>query len=58
MLTALIVGVLAFTIVYGSLMVKRIELIKLDDQKAAIEQSIERPVAGEAVTVPDLGASS
>jgi len=58
MLTALIVGVLAFTVVYVSLMVKRIELIHLEDRKAAIDQSIERPVAGEAVTVPDLGGSS
>ncbi len=58
MLTALIIGVVAFTVVYVSLMVKRIELIHLDDRKVAIEQSIERPVAGEAVTVPELGASS
>ncbi len=58
MLTALIIGVVAFTVVYVSLMVKRIELIHLDDSKVAIEQSIERPVAGEAVTVPELGASS
>ncbi|MEA3501546.1 MAG: cytochrome c biogenesis protein CcsA [Actinomycetota bacterium] len=57
MLAALLIGVLAFTIVYASLMVKRIELIHLEDQRAAVEQSIERPVAGEAVTAPELGAS-
>lgn len=58
MLAALFVGVAAFTVVYVSLMVKRIELIHLEDQKAAIDQSMKRPVAGEAVTVPELGAPS
>jgi heme exporter protein C len=57
MLVALIVGVLAFTVVYVSLMVKRIELINLDDERRAVEDSTERPVAGEAVTVPELGAN-
>ena len=57
MLAALIVGVLAFTVVYVALMVKRIELIHLEDQRLAVEQSIQRPVAGEAVTAPELGAS-
>jgi len=56
MLVALIVGVLAFTVVYVSLMVKRIELGHLDDQRRAAEQSPDRPVAGEAVTIPELGA--
>jgi len=58
MLVALIGGVVAFTIVYVSLMVKRIELIHLEDRKSAVESAIERPVAGEAVTAPKLGASS
>jgi heme exporter protein C len=57
MLVALIIGVLAFTVVYVSLMVKRIELINLDDERRAVEDSTERPVAGEAVTVPELGAN-
>ncbi len=56
MLVALIVGVLAFTVVYVSLMFKRIELIHLDDQRRAAEESPDRPVAGEAVTIPELGA--
>ncbi len=58
MLAALLVGVMAFTIVYVSLMVKRIELIHLEDRRTAVEQSIDRPVAGEAVTAPELGGSS
>jgi len=58
MLAALIGGVLAFTVVYASLMVKRIELIHLEDRKVAVESAVERPVAGEAVTIPELGASS
>jgi hypothetical protein len=57
MLTARIVGVVAFTIVYAALMVKRIELIHLEERRLAVERSIERPVAGEAVTVPQLGGA-
>jgi heme exporter protein C len=55
MLATLIVSVIAFTVVYVSLMFKRIELIHLDDERRAAEDSPERPVAGEAVTVPELG---
>ena len=58
MLVALIVGVLAFTVVYVSLMVKRIELIHLEDQRDAVERTADQPVAGEAVTAPDLGGPS
>jgi len=58
MLAALIGGVIAFTIVYVALMFKRIELIHLEDLRARVEQSAARPVAGEAVTAPELGASS
>lgn len=57
MLAALIVGVVAFTVVYAALMVKRIELIHLEERRLAVERSIERPVAGEAVTVPQLGGA-
>ena len=57
MLAALIIGVVAFTVVYVALMVKRIELIHLEDQRLAVESSTQRPVAGEAVTAPELGAS-
>lgn len=58
MLVALIVGVLAFTVVYVSMVVKLIELRHLDDQREAIERSMDRPVAGEAVVVPELGGKS
>jgi heme exporter protein C len=57
MLAALIVGVVAFTVVYIALMVKRIELIHLEDERLAAEDLMRRPVAGEAVTAPELGAS-
>ena len=57
MLATLIISVIAFTVVYVSLMFKRIELIHLDDERRAVEDSPERPVAGEAVTIPELGAS-
>ncbi len=53
MLLALLTGVVAFTAVYLALMVKRIELIHLEDRLAESLQAVERPVAGEAVTAPD-----
>jgi hypothetical protein len=37
--------------------VKRIELIHLEDERLAAEDLMRRPVAGEAVTAPELGAS-
>jgi hypothetical protein len=58
MLAALIGGVVAFTVVYVSLMVKRIELIRLEDRLHDLEMASERPVAGAAVTTPELGGSS
>ncbi len=57
MLVALVVGVVAFTVVYVSLMVKRIELIHLEDRLDDAERTADQPVAGEAVTAPDLGGS-
>lgn len=58
MLVALFVGVLAFTVVYVSLMVKRIELIHLEDQRGAAERIADQPVAGDSVIAPDLGGPS
>jgi len=55
MLTALVVGVASFTAIYVALMAKRTELARLEDAIAMTERSAERPVAGEAVTAPDLG---
>jgi heme exporter protein C len=57
MLVALFVGVIAFTVVYVSLMAKRIELIHLEDRLRDAERSVDQPVAGEAVTAPDLGGT-
>jgi heme exporter protein C len=54
MLVALVVGVVAFTAIYGALMVKRVELQGLEEQLIAGEQGADRPVAGDAVTAPDL----
>ena len=58
MLVALLVGVLAFTVVYVSLMVKRIELIHLENRRDAVERMADQPVAGDSVTAPDLGGPS
>jgi len=51
---ALLAGVAAFTVIYLSLMVKRIELHKLDDATYSAEVSADRPVAGASVAIPDL----
>jgi hypothetical protein len=39
---------------YVAMMFKRIELARLDDDVIVAEQSGSGPVAGEAVTTPDL----
>ena len=54
MLVALGVGVAAFTAIYVALMIKRTELQRLEEQLTAQEQRLDRPVAGDAVTAPDL----
>lgn len=58
MLVALFVGVVAFTVVYVSLMTKRIELIHLENRRDAEDRAFDKPVAGEAVSAPDLGGPS
>jgi heme exporter protein C len=55
MLVALIGGVVAFTVVYVSLMAKLIELSELDDLVREADRRAVRPVAGEAVTAPVMG---
>lgn len=52
MLVALIVGVVAFTVVYVALMVKRLELHRLED--ALDDAGAHQPVAGTAVRAPGL----
>ncbi len=54
MLWALLTGVLAFSVVYLSLMVKRIELHRLSDAIHLAERGADRPVAGAAVASPDI----
>ena len=51
---ALVIAVVAFTVVYVSLMVKRIELARLEDAHYAAESGAHRPVAGASVTTPGL----
>jgi heme exporter protein C len=54
MIWALLAGVLAFSVIYVSLMVKRGELHRLDDAIHAAELGADRPVAGASVAAPDL----
>ena len=58
MLVALIGGVVAFTVVYVSLMAKLIELSELDDLVREADRQAARPVAGEAVTAPVMGGDA
>jgi heme exporter protein C len=50
----LLFAVASFTVMYGAMMVKRIELARFDDAVLVAEQTAAGPVAGEAVTAPDL----
>ena len=54
-LWALLAGVVAFTVIYVALMVKRIELHRVADRIREVERSADRPVAGASVTAPALG---
>jgi len=54
MVTALLVGVIAFTVVYAAFMAKRMELARLEDTLGELETGGEAPVAGEAVVAPNL----
>jgi heme exporter protein C len=56
LLAALLAGVFAFTVVYAALMVRRVELARLEEQLEAVPA--DEPVAGAAVTSPDLGRGS
>jgi heme exporter protein C len=50
----LLFAVANFTAMYVAMMFKRIELARLDDAVLVAEQTSSGPVAGEAVTTPDL----
>jgi len=54
MLWALLAGVLAFSVIYLSLMAKRVELHRLNDTLHVAELAADRPVAGASVSSPDL----
>jgi heme exporter protein C len=55
MLLALVISVTMFTIMYVAMMVKRMELARLEEQVLRAEQSDSGPVAGAAVSAPSLG---
>ncbi len=55
MLLALLISVAMFTLMYVAMMVKRMELARLEEQVLRAEQSDSGPVAGAAVTAPSLG---
>ena len=55
MVIALLVSLAMFTVMYVAMMVKRMELARLEEQVLRAEQSDAGPVAGEAVTAPSLG---
>jgi heme exporter protein C len=50
----LLLAVASFTVMYFAMMFKRIELARLDDDVIVADQTGSGPVAGEAVTTPDL----
>ncbi len=54
MLAALLVGVAGFTVVYAALVSKRMELARVEDAIVRAESTADLPVAGEAVTAPNL----
>ena len=54
----LLFAVAAFTAMYVAMMFKRIELARLDDRVLVAEQTSSGPVAGEAVTAPDIARGS
>lgn len=58
MIVTLLISVVSFTAMYTAMMFKRIELARLDDTVLVQEQTASGPVAGEAVTSPDLTRGS
>lgn len=55
MVVTLFLAVAMFTIMYGSMMVKRVELARLEDELLIRDDTLDTPVAGEAVVAPTLG---
>jgi heme exporter protein C len=54
----LLFAVASFTVMYAAMMIKRIELGRFEDDVLVAEQTASGPVAGEAITAPDLGKGS
>ena len=54
MVVTLLIAVSSFTVMYVAMMIKRIELARLEDQILIAEQSDRGPAAGDAVVAPDL----
>ncbi len=54
MLATLLLAVAMFTVMYVAMMVKRVELARLEDEILVSEQVDDSVVAGEAVTAPSL----
>jgi heme exporter protein C len=54
----LLFAVANFTAMYIAMMFKRIELARLDDAVLVADQTSSGPVAGEAVTAPDLSGGA
>jgi hypothetical protein len=50
----LLIAVTAFTVMYVAMMVKRIELARLEDAVLVAEQASGGVVAGAAVTAPTI----
>ena len=58
MLVTLLIAVASFTVMYIAMMIKRIELARLDDEIITQEQSGRGPTAGDAVVAPDLAGGA
>lgn len=58
MVVTLFIAVFSFTAMYVAMMFKRTELARLEDEVLIDEQTGSGPVAGEAVTKPDLTRGS
>ena len=54
MAVTLLIAVASFTVMYIAMMIKRMELARLDDEITIEEQSHQGPAAGDAVVAPDL----
>lgn len=58
MVATLLIAVAMFSIMYVAMMVKLVELARLEEEVILMEQSDRGPVAGEAVSAPNLGGDA